>query len=59
MKEVFKGITSYELYEVSNLGRIKSKAQEKRKWEIFLKPMDLRFDYQAVDLGKNGGVKRF
>lgn len=57
MKEIWKNIKGYEgLYEVSNLGRVKSLNYNHTRKEGFLKPADKR-GYLSVQLFKNGILK--
>jgi len=56
-KEVFKDILNYEgMYQVSNLGKIKSLKGKKEK---FLKPSNTTHGYLKVNLNKNGIQKTF
>ena len=60
MKEVWREIKGYEgLYEVSNLGRIKSLNYRKTGKEWFLKPILSNNNYFHVNLYKNGKRKPF
>ena len=64
MKEVWKDIEEYEgLYQVSNLGRVKSLPKEHRygsKFEKILKPRTKKEnDYARVCLCKDGKIKSF
>lgn len=57
VKEIWKDISDYNgLYQVSNLGRIKS---FKRNREIILKPFKNRCGYYQVDLNKNTKGKTY
>lgn len=62
MKEIWKDIIDYEgLYQVSNLGRVKSLAKfcgHRPQKEKILKQQDLR-GYKIVTLCKNSILKRF
>lgn len=58
MIEEWRDIRGYEgLYQVSNLGRIKSIPRERTKGGI-LKPLKDRTGYLSVNLYKNGKIKR-
>ena len=58
MEEIWKDIKGYEgLYQVSNLGRVKSKERERTKGGI-LKPSIVR-NYYRVILCKNGKTKSY
>jgi hypothetical protein len=64
MKEIWKDIEAYEgLYQVSNLGRVKSLPKEHRygsKSEKILKPRTKKEnDYARVSLCKDGKIKSF
>lgn len=60
IKEIWKSITDYEgLYEVSNLGRVKSLGNNKSRKEKILKPAKDRKGYLYVILCRNGKVKNF
>lgn len=57
IKEIWKDIVDYEgLYQVSNLGRVKSIKFSKEK---ILKPVPTHNGYYIVGLSKNGNKKRF
>ena len=59
MKEVWKDIMGYEgLYQVSNLGRIKSLGNNKNKKEKIIKIWNDRNSYLNVVLHKKGVRKR-
>jgi hypothetical protein len=59
MKEIWKDIIGYEgLYQVSNLGNIKSLGNNKSKKEKLLKNY-LSGTYYMIDLNKNGLSKKF
>ena len=59
MKEVFKDITGFEgLYQVSNLGRVKSLNYGRTGKEKILSPGN-NWGYQMVSLYKNGIRKQF
>jgi hypothetical protein len=59
MEEEWKEVVAYEgLYQVSNLGRIKS-LFKKHKNEIFLKPKIERNGYLRITLAKKGKHKSF
>ena len=67
MQEIFKDVEEYEgLYQISNLGRVKS--LERETWngnsfikhkKRFLRPGNNGRGYQFVNLSKNNIVKRF
>ncbi len=58
--EVWKSIPNYEgLYEVSNLGRVKSLANNKNRKERFLKPCISKTGYYYIGLYKNAIVKKY
>lgn len=58
MIEEWRDIRGYEgLYQVSNLGRVKSIPREKTKGGI-LKPLKDTTGYLSVNLYKNGKIKR-
>lgn len=58
MEEIFKDIPSYEgLYQVSNLGNVKSLNYNKTKKEKILKSNKNSLGYKNVGLSKNGKVK--
>ena len=60
MEEVYKDIEGYEgLYQVSNLGNVKSLKNNKTKKEKILKPINNSSGYLQVDLCKNKTIKRF
>lgn len=63
MKEIWKDICGYEgLYQVSNLGRIKSfraSAKFGKPKELILKPSLINSGYGVVTLYKNGGKEKF
>ena len=55
--EIWKPVAGYEgLYEVSNLGRVKSLLHNN---EWILRPIDNGHGYLRVALSKNGNVKRY
>jgi hypothetical protein len=57
MREIWKDIKDYEgLYQVSNLGRVKSLLFGKEK---ILRPIEHTVGYLEVSLFKDGKVKRF
>ena len=59
MIEVWRDIRGYEgLYQVSNLGRVKSIPRERTKGGI-LKPLKDTTGYLSVNLYKNGKIKRY
>lgn len=58
MKEIWKDIKGYEgLYQISNLGRVKSLGNEYRKKEKYLKLQYSRDGYQRLGLRKSGVAK--
>lgn len=58
--EIFKDIKEYEgLYQVSNLGRVKSLNYNKTGKEKILKPTTNKKGYQFVGLYKEGKTKNF
>ena len=58
MKEVWKDIKGYEgLYQISNLGRVKSLGNEYRKKEKYLKLQYSKDGYQKLGLRKSGVAK--
>lgn len=60
MEESWKDIEGYEgLYQVSNLGNVKSLKNNKTKKEKILKPFKTRKGYLQVILCKNKTIKRF
>lgn len=60
MKEIFRSIEGYEdLYEVSNLGNVRSLGNNKSRKTKVLKPQTSGRDYLHVALCKDGKVKRF
>lgn len=57
MNEIFKDVPGYEgLYQVSNLGRVKSLHYQKEK---ILKPSEQKWGYLNVHLCKNGKRRTF
>lgn len=63
MEEIWKSITGYEgLYEVSNLGRVKSLPKSKgyaKSDGCFMKPFISKDGYLLVTLSKNSNQKHF
>lgn len=61
MNEEWRDIEGYEgLYQVSNLGRVKSlRDKNNKERELILKPKIMRNGYLKVDLCKNGKQKTF
>ena len=60
MKEIWKSIKNYEgLYEVSNLGRVKSLNYNKTGKEQILKPAKVKNGYLLVGLCNNKKVKTY
>ena len=61
MNEEWRDIGGYEgLYQVSNLGRVRSlRDKNNKKRELILKPKIMRNGYLKVDLCKNGKQKTF
>lgn len=59
MKEIWKPIEGYEgLYEVSNLGRVRSLPRATTKGKV-LKPRLTKFGYARVNLWRNGKSRLF
>lgn len=60
INEEWRDIVGYEgLYQVSNLGRIKSLGNDKTKKEKILKPQLYKNGYYRIWLYKNGNKKRY
>lgn len=60
MQEIWKDIKDYEgLYQVSNLGRVKSLSNSKRKKEKILQPVSISDGYVQVGLYKCGKRAKF
>lgn len=60
MKEVYKDIPGYEgLYQVSNLGNVKSLNYRRKGQEELLSPGITQWGYLIVSLSKNGEIKQF
>lgn len=58
--EIWKDIKGYEgLYQISNLGRVKSLNYNKTKKEKIMKLNSYKSEYLYVDLSKNGKIKRY
>lgn len=58
--EIWKAVKDYEgLYEVSNLGRVKSINFNHTKRDGFLNPISTKRGYSDVSLCKNGVIKSF
>lgn len=58
MQEIFKDITGYEgLYQVSNLGNVKSLGNNRLRKEKILKPCNGGVGYYFVNLWKDGEKK--
>lgn len=65
--EIWKDIPEYEeLYEISNLGRVKSKTRKTkfgRGWKVYegqiLKPQEDKDGYFKISLSKDGKKRRF
>jgi hypothetical protein len=58
MEEIWKDIPEYEcIYQVSNLGRVKSLSNNKTRKEKILKPSKNGSGYYQVVLNKNGKMK--
>lgn len=58
--EIWKDIEGYEgLYQVSNLGRVKSLGNNKKRKDKILKPITLKTGYLQVDLCKDGKRKLY
>lgn len=59
MKEIFKDIAGYEgLYQVSNLGRVKSLGNNEERKDKILKP-GINHGYCIVELSKNNNKRKF
>lgn len=59
-KEIWKPVEGFEgLYEVSNLGRVKSLSNNKSRKERILKPAKTKNGYLYVGLCRNGKMKYF
>lgn len=59
MEEIWKDIQGYEdLYQISNLGCVKSLGNDKNRKEKILKPKKEKSGYLRVELHKNGGKKQ-
>ena len=60
MEEIWRAINNYEgLYEVSNLGRVKSLGNDKNRKEKILKPRNNGQGYLFVGLSKEGSRKLY
>ena len=60
MQEIWKDIAGYEnLYQVSNLGRVKSLGNDRTRKEKILKPIKNRNGYLKVYLSKKGKQKAY
>lgn len=60
MEEIWKDIKGYEgLYQVSNLGRVKSLGNNKTKKEKIMKPSVNKSGYLLICLSKNGYIKNY
>lgn len=60
MEEIWKDVKNYEgLYQVSNLGRVKSLGNNRSRKEKILKPHTTKAGYLMVGLYKNGKGKDF
>lgn len=60
MEEIWKNIRDYEgLYQVSNLGRVKSLGNNKTKKEKIMKPSVNKSGYLLICLSKNGYIKNY
>lgn len=60
MREIWKDIKDYEgLYQVSNLGRVKSLNYKHTGKEIIMRPVKKANGYLEVSLCKDGKVKKF
>ena len=58
MNEIWEPVKGYEgLYEVSNLGRVKSLNYKRTKQEKILKPNITKANYQQVHLCKDKKIK--
>lgn len=59
-KEIWKDIQGYKgLYQVSNLGNVKSLGNNKRRKEKILKPCKTKDGYLFIGLHKEGKTKKF
>ena len=60
LKEIWRDVVGYEgLYQVSNLGRVKSLNYHRSGKEGIMKPVLEDNGYYSVNLYKNGKVKKF
>lgn len=60
MKEIWKDIKNYEgLYQISNLGKIKTLGNNKTKKEKIKSTRNDKKGYEKVDLCKNGQIRTF
>ena len=60
MQEIWKDIVGYEgLYQVSNLGRVKSLGNTKARKEKILLGVSISDNYLQIGLNKNGERKRY
>lgn len=60
MKEIWKDVVGYEgLYQVSNLGRVKSLNYNRTGKEKIMKPISHKYGYLKVNLRKNNSEKKF
>mgnify|MGYP003645645397 FL=1 len=60
MKEIYKKIKGYEgIYEVSNLGNVKSLKRKGVSCDRILKPSVDIHGYSKIDLSKNGSIRYF
>ena len=60
MKEIFKNIKGYEnLYQISNLGRVKSLGNTKKRKEKILKPRKVKCGYLIIGLYQQGKRKDY
>lgn len=59
MKEIWKSITHYRDYQISNLGRVRSLPKQFRRFLKIIKPMIDKAGYYRITLWKNSEYKRF
>ena len=60
MEEIWRDVEGYEgLYQVSNLGRVKSLNYRRTGKEKILKPIKIKKQYMNVKLCKNGKLKQY
>lgn len=56
-KEIWRNISGYPNYQVSNKGRVKSLSNDKTRKEKILKPIKHKNGYLIINLCKNGKFK--